>query len=78
MIIEIAVSRVQFKCNENWFVQKDDLAKGASLAVILANLWLKEYEHALNLEIPELTTPANNCKKCAPNTTKKVPKGQKR
>ena len=28
------------------------LAMGASLAVILANLWLKEYEFALRQEIP--------------------------
>ena len=46
---------------------------GLSLAVILLNLWLKEYEHALKIEINELTTPANNCieicTKCNKKTT---------
>ena len=44
----MAVSQVHFKCNETWYVQKDGLAMGASLAVILANLWLKQYETALS------------------------------
>ena len=30
----------------------DGSAMGASLAIILANLWLKEYEFALRQEIP--------------------------
>ena len=34
----MAVSKVYFKCNDSWYVQVDGLAKGASLAVILANL----------------------------------------
>ena len=33
-------------------VQVDGLAMGASLAVILADLWLKKYEFALGQEIP--------------------------
>ena len=33
-------------------VQVDGLAMGESLAVILANLWLKEYEFALRQETP--------------------------
>ena len=40
------------KCNNSWYVQVDGLAMGASLAVILANLWLKEYKFALREEIP--------------------------
>ena len=55
----MAVSEVHFECNETWFVQKIRLAMGASLAVILANIWLKEYEQALKMEIPELTTCAS-------------------
>ena len=35
--------------------QKESLAIGASLAVILANLWPEEYEHALMKEVPNLT-----------------------
>ena len=42
-MLNMAVSQVHFKCNETWHVQKDGLAMGASLAVYLANLWLKQY-----------------------------------
>ena len=48
----MAVSKVFFKCNDSWYVQVDGLAMGASHAVILANLWLKEYEFALRQQIP--------------------------
>ncbi|XP_063729576.1 uncharacterized protein LOC134857129 [Symsagittifera roscoffensis] len=53
-LLNMAVSRVHFKCNETWYVQKDGLAMGASLAVILANRWLKQYETALSRDIPEM------------------------
>ena len=42
-LFNMAVSEVLFKCNKTWYVQKDSLAMGASLAVILANLWVKHY-----------------------------------
>ena len=51
-LLNMAVSKVYFKCNDSWYVQVDGLAMGASLAVILANLWLKEYEFALRQQIP--------------------------
>ena len=41
-LLNMAISKVYFKCNDSWYVQVDGLAMGASLAVILANLWLKE------------------------------------
>ena len=47
----MAVIKVYFKCSVSWYVQVDGLAMGASLAVILAILWLKEYEFALRQEI---------------------------
>ena len=37
-LLNLAVSKVHFKCNGLWYVPEDDLAMGASLAVILANL----------------------------------------
>ena len=45
-LLYMAVCDVQFNCNDTWHVQKDGLAMGASLAVILArnrpdNHWLK-------------------------------------
>ena len=51
-LLNMAVSKVYFKCNDSWYVHVDGLAMGASLAVILANLWLKEYEFALRQKIP--------------------------
>ena len=39
-LLELAVTNVHFKCNESWYCQKDGLAMVASLAVILANLWM--------------------------------------
>ena len=54
ILLSMAVSQVHFKCNETWYVHKDDLAMGASLAVVLANLWLKQYETALSRDIPEM------------------------
>ena len=49
------MSKVHFKCNGLWYVQKDGLAMGASLALILADVWLKEYEPVLKKEVPKLT-----------------------
>ena len=37
-LLELAVPNVHFKCNESWYCQKDGLARGSSLAVILADL----------------------------------------
>ena len=54
-LLNLAVSKVHFKCNGLWYIQKDGLAMGASLAVVLANLWLKDYEPALRKEVPKLT-----------------------
>ena len=51
-LLNMAVSKVYFKCNDSWYVQVDGSAMGASLAVILANLGLEKYEFALRQEIP--------------------------
>ena len=66
------MSKVHFKCNDLWYVQKDGLAMGASLAVILANLWLKEYEPALKKEVPKLTVLNEVNKEVCPGCQKKV------
>ena len=49
----MAVINVHFKCNDICYVQKDGLAMGASLPVILANRWLKVYEKVLAMDIPQ-------------------------
>ena len=45
---------------------------GVSLAVLLANLWLKEYEPALMKEVPKLTVLKEDKKKVCPGCHKKV------
>ena len=51
-LLNMAVGKVYFKCNDLRYVQVDCQVMRASLAVILANLWLKEYEFALTHKIP--------------------------
>ena len=67
-LLNKAVSQVHFKSNETWYVQKDGLAMGASLAVNLANLWLKQYETAISRDIPEMFLPKKHldgiCPEC--------------
>ena len=43
-LLRLAVTNVHFKCNKMWYTQSDGLAMGASLAVLLANLWMKSFE----------------------------------
>ena len=69
-LLHVAVSQVKFKCNETWYVQKDGLVKGASLAVILANFWLKQYETALSRDIPEMFMPENYLNGMCPECNK--------
>ena len=65
----MAVIQVLFKCIEKWYVQKDGLAMVASL--ILANLWLKQYETALSRDIPEKFLPENDLNGICPEYKKK-------
>ena len=71
-LLSLAVSKVHIKCDGLWNVQKDGLALGASLAVILANLWLKEYEPALKKEVPKLTVQNEGIKQVCPGCQKRV------
>ena len=52
-LLKLAVTNVHFKCNGIWYVQSDGPAMGASLAVILANVWMKSFE--ASLQKPELS-----------------------
>ena len=51
-LLNMAVSKVYFKCNDSWYVHIKGLAMAASLAEIFANLWIKEYKFALKQEKP--------------------------
>ena len=43
-LMKIAVKNVEFIVSDRWYIQKDGVAMGASLSVILANLWMKKFE----------------------------------
>ena len=49
----MGVSNDHFKCNKLSYVQKDGMPMGASLAVILASLWLQNYEKVVAIDIPQ-------------------------
>ena len=42
-LMELAVTNVWFMSGSDWYIQRDGVAMGASLAVILANIWLKKF-----------------------------------
>ena len=71
-LLNMSVSQNHFKCNETWYVQNDGLAMGASLAVFLANLWLKQYETVLSRDIPEMFLPEKDLNGICPECNKKV------
>ena len=68
-LLNMAVSQIHFMCIETWYVQKDGLAMGASLAVIFANLWLERYETALSRDIPEMFLPEKMSRECNKKVT---------
>ena len=70
-LLNLAVSKEHFKYNGMWYVQKDGLAMGASLQVILANLLLKEYEPALKKELPKSTVLNEDNKEVCPGCQKR-------
>ena len=55
-LLELAITDVHFKCNESWYCQKYGLALCASLAVILANHWMKSWEPQPKLQAPKCKT----------------------
>ena len=71
-LLNMVASQVHFKCNETWYDQKDDLAMGASLAVILADLRLKQYKTALSRIIPKMILPEKDLNGICPECNKKV------
>ena len=55
-LLELAVTNAHFKCNGSLYCQKDGLAMGESLAVILTSLWMKSWEPQLILQTPKCKT----------------------
>ena len=72
-LLKRAVTNGHFKCNGICYVQSDGLAMGASLAVILANVWMKSFE--ASLQKPELNENISSsgqngkCKDCNQRVT---------
>ena len=70
-LLELVDTNVHFKCNESWYCQKDGLALGASLRVILATLWMKFWEPKLKLQARKCKTNAkgSTCRECEHRVT---------
>ena len=72
-LLKLAVTNVHFICNGIWYVQSDDLAMGAPLAVILANVWIKSF--GASPQKPELkenisrSDQKGKCKDCKRRVT---------
>ena len=71
-LLNLAVSKVHSKFNGLWYVQKDGLTIGASLALRVANLWLKDYEHVLMKGLPNLTELIEDNREVCPECEEKV------
>ena len=52
-LLKFAVTNFHFECDGIWYVQSDSLAIVASLAGILAHVWMKLFE--ASLQKPELS-----------------------
>ena len=64
-LLKLAVTNVHFKYNGIWYVQSDGLAMGASLAVILADVWMKSFESSLQKpELSEIFSRSDQNGKC--------------
>ena len=64
-LLKLAVTNVCFKCNDRWFCQVDDLTMGASLAVNLANIWMKSFEHQIkSTKVIIYKIPKNDLESC--------------
>ena len=49
--MELAVTNVWFMAGDDWYIQKNGVAMGAALAVILANVWMKKFDSPVGRHI---------------------------
>ena len=70
-LLKLAITNVHFRCNESWYCQREGFAMGASLAVILAKLWMKSWEPQLKLQTPKCktNTQSSTCCNCEHRVT---------
>ena len=71
-LLNMTVSQIHFECSETWYDERDSLAMEASLAVILANHWLKQNETELLRDIPEKFMPEKDPSGICPECKKKA------
>ena len=76
MLLKLAVTKVFFKSNANWYFQMVGLAMVASLAEVLANIWMKSLEGVIKDEtdgIKQITKKlSEKCPKTAANLFGKI------
>ena len=54
-LMEMAVTEMKFTCNRQWVTQRDGVAMGSKLAVIVVNIWLNQFEFRLALTVDNET-----------------------
>ena len=70
-MMELAVTDVWFMRGDHWYIQKDGVTMGA-MAVILANLWLKQVESTIASDSKTSSTEMKTfCGKCQKIVTKR-------
>ena len=76
-LLTLAVTNIHFKACGKWFCQRDGVAMGSSLAVILANLWLSQFEPVLSVTCAQPVIEPNAakvdsivCSRCGQKVTK--------
>ena len=52
VLMKLALKDIVFQCGEEWYCQKDGVAMGSKLAVMLTNIWMKMFEKYLGGDIP--------------------------
>ena len=76
-LMELAVTNVWVMCGSERYIQRDGVAMGAFLAVILANIWLKHFEEIITAEETQpgplkmqntLTFPCGKSEECIANS----------
>ena len=80
-LMQLTVTDVNFMCGNESYVQRDGVAMGTAMAVILANVWMKRFEddiasdelHSINTEQERSATDDKTmCPVCAKKVTWKV------
>ena len=70
-LLNFAVGHVHLNCNDIWYTQKDGFAMLAYLAVLLANLWMKEIEPVVRIETFRICKPMKDLNDICPDCRKK-------